>query len=217
MELVLLLLVVGLFADLSASTVEKVQQTQAADTEARVDRIVSQAHEQVLLERAKHATSKLSRANSGCPHSHGGGKVTKESKLMEERNAVVVATAKMMIESGVETDMAEARVKAQEGYVRSLLHSRSAEVQGSQGYSTAEGCTKPPRVLAMRCGEDEDHEEAECDPKFPFRTITGECNNLNHSSWGSSTTALSRLLPSQYADGVKVPRGGWLSAVEPGR
>ena len=49
-----------------------------------------------------------------------------------------------------------------------------------------------------------------------FRTINGECNNINHPSWGSSTSAFTRLLDQQYADGKDIPRGGWLSAVEPG-
>ena len=49
-----------------------------------------------------------------------------------------------------------------------------------------------------------------------FRTINGECNNINHPSWGSSTSAFTRLLDQEYADGKDIPRGGWLSAVEPG-
>ena len=45
-------------------------------------------------------------------------KVTKDSRMMEERNAVVNTAAKMMLRSGIETDMAEAYSRAQEGYVR---------------------------------------------------------------------------------------------------
>ena len=45
-------------------------------------------------------------------------KVTKDSRLMEERNAVVSTAAKMMLRSGIETDKAEAYARAQEGYVR---------------------------------------------------------------------------------------------------
>ena len=37
---------------------------------------------------------------------------------MEERNAVVAATTKMLLEAGGETEEAEANAKAQEGYVR---------------------------------------------------------------------------------------------------
>ena len=45
-------------------------------------------------------------------------KVTKDSRLMEERNAVVNTAAKLMIKSGTETDKVEAYARAQEAYVR---------------------------------------------------------------------------------------------------
>ena len=71
---------------------------------------------QFLVDRAKHASGKP-RTNTGCPFGHAG-KQTRESKQMEERNAVVAVTAKMLLEAGVETDKAEANSMAQEGYVR---------------------------------------------------------------------------------------------------
>lgn len=64
----------------------------------------------------------------------------------------------------------------------------------------------------MVCSKEE--EDVQCKEEYPFRTITGECNNLEHPYWGSSTSALSRLLPPQYDDGKGVPRGGWLSAID---
>ena len=45
-------------------------------------------------------------------------KSTPESRLMEERNAVVSATARMMLERGIAADEREAYSKANEGFVR---------------------------------------------------------------------------------------------------
>ena len=40
-----------------------------------------------------------------------------------------------------------------------------------------------------------------------FRTIDGTCNNLERPLLGASATEFSRLLPSQYEDGISVPVG----------
>ena len=45
-------------------------------------------------------------------------KATRDSKLMEERNAVVKAATKMLLGTGMETNEAKAYARAQEGYVR---------------------------------------------------------------------------------------------------
>ncbi|XP_059350851.1 chorion peroxidase-like [Daphnia carinata] len=39
-----------------------------------------------------------------------------------------------------------------------------------------------------------------------YRTLDGSCNNVQHSSWGKSLTPFQRVIPSAYADGVRVPR-----------
>ena len=42
----------------------------------------------------------------------------------------------------------------------------------SLGYNTAEGCTTSPRVLAMKCDEDEETERGaaeECNQDYPYR------------------------------------------------
>ena len=31
-------------------------------------------------------------------------------------------------------------------------------------------------------------------------------------TWGAMSTSLRRMVPSAYADGAKIPRGGWVSA-----
>lgn len=53
----------------------------------------------------------------------------------------------------------------------------------------ADVCPKPPRCLETR-----------------YRSIDGSCNNRDNLSWGKSFTALRRLLPPEYADGLNMPR-----------
>ncbi|XP_022255822.1 peroxidasin homolog [Limulus polyphemus] len=38
------------------------------------------------------------------------------------------------------------------------------------------------------------------------RTYTGICNNVQHSSWGTTHTQFVRFLPPAYADGISAPR-----------
>ncbi|KAF2363490.1 hypothetical protein FHG87_005760, partial [Trinorchestia longiramus] len=40
-----------------------------------------------------------------------------------------------------------------------------------------------------------------------YRTIDGSCNNPNNPTWGQAKTALQRILPAHYDDGVYEPRG----------
>lgn len=59
-----------------------------------------------------------------------------------------------------------------------------------------------------------------------YRTADGSCNNLRHPQWGQSNTAMERLAPTAYADGLNAPRGwiavgdgskqdpGWASAAQ---
>ncbi|KAK6621977.1 hypothetical protein RUM44_001784 [Polyplax serrata] len=39
-----------------------------------------------------------------------------------------------------------------------------------------------------------------------YRTPDGSCNNLSHDRWGKSGTALQRIIPPKYEDGVNAPR-----------
>ena len=41
-----------------------------------------------------------------------------------------------------------------------------------------------------------------------YRTISGVCNNLDNPFLGAADIALSRIIPSQYADGISALRGG---------
>ncbi|XP_063809377.1 myeloperoxidase-like [Pseudophryne corroboree] len=45
-----------------------------------------------------------------------------------------------------------------------------------------------------------------CDPS-PYRSITGECNNIKKPILGASNTGYTRLLNPEYEDGVSLPRG----------
>lgn len=44
-------------------------------------------------------------------------------------------------------------------------------------------------------------EEGPCDPRSPFRTFSGHCNNLERPHLGKSLTTFARLLPSVYENG----------------
>ncbi|ETE71506.1 Peroxidase mlt-7, partial [Ophiophagus hannah] len=46
-----------------------------------------------------------------------------------------------------------------------------------------------------------------CDEKSPYRTITGECNNLRIPTLGASNRPYVRWLPQEYEDGISLPRG----------
>lgn len=39
-----------------------------------------------------------------------------------------------------------------------------------------------------------------------YRSADGSCNNLANERWGKSGTALQRILPPKYEDGVNAPR-----------
>ncbi|XP_011136255.1 peroxidase isoform X3 [Harpegnathos saltator] len=47
---------------------------------------------------------------------------------------------------------------------------------------------------------------ASCDENFKYRSIDGSCNNVENPSWGSAMTAYTRVLFSQYFDGIQEPR-----------
>lgn len=36
---------------------------------------------------------------------------------------------------------------------------------------------------------------------FTYRTVDGSCNNIQHTDWGKSDTALERIIPPKYGDG----------------
>ena len=40
-----------------------------------------------------------------------------------------------------------------------------------------------------------------CNPNAKYRTITGECNNLQHPLYGMTSTANQRIMPPKYDDG----------------
>ncbi|XP_014475719.1 PREDICTED: peroxidase-like isoform X1 [Dinoponera quadriceps] len=47
---------------------------------------------------------------------------------------------------------------------------------------------------------------ASCDEGSRYRSIDGSCNNIENPSWGSAMTAYTRVLFSQYFDGIQEPR-----------
>ena len=49
------------------------------------------------------------------------------------------------------------------------------------------------------CPDAEDNRP--CDPKSPFRTYSGWCNNLDKPQYGKDLTPFNRLLAPKYEDG----------------
>lgn len=43
----------------------------------------------------------------------------------------------------------------------------------------------------------------QCDASYPYRSMDGTCNNLQHPYWGAAFTPLTRLVPAAYNDGNK--------------
>jgi len=42
----------------------------------------------------------------------------------------------------------------------------------------------------------------QCDFFSKFRTIDGSCNNLLYPTWGQTNTANTRIIQSNYSDGI---------------
>ncbi|KAH7975058.1 hypothetical protein HPB49_023022 [Dermacentor silvarum] len=42
-----------------------------------------------------------------------------------------------------------------------------------------------------------------CDPSFPYRSLDGSCNNIEHPSWGKALSCHARITPPVYQDGER--------------
>ncbi|XP_049950718.1 uncharacterized protein LOC126457994 [Schistocerca serialis cubense] len=69
----------------------------------------------------------------------------------------------------------------------------------------------PAGEYSPDCDSPEDR--APCDPAYPYRSITGRCNNLRNPNLGKSTSTFARLLPAAYENAIARPR---LSSVSGG-
>ncbi|XP_069120604.1 uncharacterized protein [Argopecten irradians] len=49
-------------------------------------------------------------------------------------------------------------------------------------------------------------DDLDCDESAVYRTINGECNNVDHPHWGAAHIIQNRLLPPAYQDGIDSPR-----------
>ncbi|XP_033756913.1 chorion peroxidase-like [Pecten maximus] len=53
---------------------------------------------------------------------------------------------------------------------------------------------------------DEKASHFHCDPRSPYRTIDGSCNNIGHPAWGMTGMPQKRFLSPAYDDGFNSPR-----------
>ncbi|CAH1782724.1 unnamed protein product [Owenia fusiformis] len=67
-----------------------------------------------------------------------------------------------------------------------------------------QGVSRAKRQATLECPFDIN--VPECDPDYPYRTMDGSCNNLEHPLWGSAGVPMGRLAPAEYADGLGSPR-----------
>ena len=52
----------------------------------------------------------------------------------------------------------------------------------------------------------EQSQKINCDPRTPFRTIDGTCNNLQNPTFGAVNTQFNRLIAADYGDSISTPR-----------
>ncbi|XP_064489819.1 peroxidase-like [Ornithodoros turicata] len=74
----------------------------------------------------------------------------------------------------------------------------------SQSPSTFRQMSLPPFLQGLR--EKYCDVNFTCNPNYPYRTPDGSCNNLHDPGRGKTFTCMRRLLPSEYADGIREPR-----------
>ncbi|XP_054289704.1 uncharacterized protein LOC129004994 [Macrosteles quadrilineatus] len=65
-----------------------------------------------------------------------------------------------------------------------------------------------PSLTRHNIADDEvcNEEQGPCDPRSPYRSFSGHCNNLERPNLGRSVTTFARLLPSVYENGISSPR-----------
>ncbi|XP_074870237.1 myeloperoxidase-like [Carettochelys insculpta] len=62
-------------------------------------------------------------------------------------------------------------------------------------------------LISQATGCAQQNTNIRCDDKYPYRMITGECNNRGNPSLGSANRPYVRWLPAEYEDGVSLPHG----------
>uniref|UniRef100_A0A8C9MLI9 PERM Myeloperoxidase n=1 Tax=Serinus canaria TaxID=9135 RepID=A0A8C9MLI9_SERCA len=82
------------------------------------------------------------------------------------------------------------------------LLKRKLHLSGEQSFNVT-GNEK----ISKDTGSDYQTRSIKCPERDFYGTITGECNNRNHSHLGYSNCAFALWLPAVYEDGVSVPRG----------
>jgi peroxidase len=142
----------------------------------------------------------------------GRARITSKHYKQASKEARRQGEARQLFENMVqraERKLAEAQRKSQAGAMSSQAR---AEALASELFHrpgsllTHEEISTLMTEAGCRAREEE---EFECfTPSFQrFRTIDGVCNNLDNPLLGATDTALPRLIPSQYEDGISSLRG----------
>ena len=158
-------------------------------------------------QRAYEVKAKSQAATMGCERIRARHykQVTKEARRQGE--------ARQLFENMVhraERKLAEAQRKSHAG-VQSA-EARAEELATELFHRPGSMLTNEEIAQMMTGSECRGREEEEVlvchTPTFNrFRTIDGTCNNLEHPLLGAADTALTRLIPSQYEDGISSLRG----------
>lgn len=78
-----------------------------------------------------------------------------------------------------------------------------SELSGKEFLSELDVSSFLPNLQSQSANSDEDctEENGPCDPRSPYRTFNGHCNNPERPHLGKSLTTFARLLPAVYENG----------------
>ncbi|XP_063229880.1 probable oxidoreductase PXDNL [Bacillus rossius redtenbacheri] len=185
------------------------------DTAAGVsNEMVAEAVERAgeALKRRRQKEYELWTAKGGLDPKSPAGSAASFSKATKE--ALVLANTSMLLEFASEELLNSIFSKEPTRFRRQAFKTTRAVVFGGdgavddlfgnalQGLDVSAFVPREPDL--PQC--DSPEERLPCNPAYPFRTISGNCNNLRRPRMGRALTTFGRLLPPAYEDGVSRPR-----------
>ena len=172
---------------------------------------ISQAIADAKAHGKKQSLSRLATAQAQGSSKYTSGQMVGRLFKKPTKQAVKQGEARLMYEDMVYR--AERRLAE--------MNRKSAQVQSAEARAeelASELFHKPGSQLTeeelarmwQESGCEEIREEPLCnDPaRWVFRSIDGTCNNLQNPLFGASGTPFTRIIPSQYEDGIHSLRGG---------